>query len=153
MKKLAFFLFIILVPISAKAQFALKGGISYAKNEVSNYVVTGQFYQDLLVLSADLYMPTEKIDNLSGSGRIGFGFGDYRIRFAGDLVAMYEDKHWRCGCGVEANLRLSGPIGAFVRWGRTFPIEKDGDHDEVIWRNGRSELSLGIVIDLTRRCY
>jgi hypothetical protein len=150
MKKLVFFLFIIFVSVPVEAQFALKGGVSYAKNEVSNYVVTGQFYKELLVLSADLIMPTEKIDNLSGSGRIGLGFGDRRIRFAGDLVATYEDQNWRCGCGVEANLKLFSVLGAFARWSRTFPIAKNGDHDEVIWGNGRSEFSLGIVIDLGR---
>ena len=125
MKKLVFFLFIIFVSVPVEAQFALKGGVSYAKNEVSNYVVTGQFYKELLVLSADLIMPT-------------------------DLVDTYEDKNWRCGCGVEANLKLFSVLGAFARWSRTFPIAKNGDHDEVIWGNGRSEFSLGIVIDLGR---
>jgi hypothetical protein len=136
------------------AQFALKGGVSYAKNELSNYVVTGQFYKNLLVLSADMFIPTQKPHEISGAGRIGLGIESYRIRFAGDIGATYENKNWRCGCGVEANFRLYGPIGIFARWSRTFPIEKEDDHNEIIWKDGRSEISLGIVIDLTKgRCY
>ena len=155
MKKLTFFLFAIFMVVPLKAQFALKGGVSFDKNELSNYVVTGQFYKDLLVLSGDLLIPTQKNEKLSGSGRIGLGFGSYRFRVAGDLVATYETENWRCGCGAEANLRLYGSIGIFGRWTRTFPIAKRcDDHREVIWGNGRSEFSVGITIDLINgRCY
>ena len=154
MKKLTFFLFAIFMVVPAKSQFAIKGGVSFDKNELSSYVVTGQFYRDLLVVSGDLLIPTQKNEKLSGSGRMGLGFGSYRFRVAGDLVATYETKNWRCGCGAEANLRLYGPVGIFGRWTRTFPIAKKCDHKEVIWGNGRSEFSLGIVIDLINgRCY
>ena len=154
MGKIAVFLFAIFMTIPAKAQFALKGGVSFDKNELSNYVVTGQFYKDLLVVSGDLLIPTQKNEKLSGSGRIGLGLGGYRFRVAGDLVATYEPKNWRCGCGAEANLRLYGPIGIFGRWSRTFPIAKKCNRDEVLWKRGRSEFSVGIVIDLINgSCY
>jgi hypothetical protein len=154
MKKLIFFLLIALSSLPLKAQFALKGGASFAEKELTNYVVTGQFYKDLLVVSGDLLIPTQKNEKLSGSGRIGLGFGGCRFRIAGDLVATYETKNWRCGCGAEANLRLYGPIGIFGRWSRTFPIAKRCNRDEVLWKRGRSELSVGIVIDLINgRCY
>lgn len=125
MKRLVFFLLITFVSLPLKAQFALKGSVTYAEKDLSNYVVTGQFYKNLLVVSGDLLIPTQKNEKLSGSGRIGLGFGSYRFRVAGDLVAMYETKNWRCGCGAEANLRLYGPVGIFGRWTRTFPIEKN----------------------------
>ena len=154
MKKLIFFLLIALSSLPLKAQFALKGGVSFAEKELTNYVVTGQFYKDLLVVSGDLLIPTQKNEKLSGSGRIGLGVGGCRFRIAGDLVATYETKNWRCGCGAEANLRLYGPIGIFGRWSRTFPIAKRCNRDEVLWKRGRSELSVGIVIDLINgRCY
>ena len=154
MKKLIFFLLIALSSLPLKAQFALKWGASFAEKELTNYVVTGQFYKDLLVVSGDLLIPTQKNEKLSGSGRIGLGFGGCRFRIAGDLVATYETKNWRCGCGAEANLRLYGPIGIFGRWSRTFPIAKRCNRDEVLWKRGRSELSVGIVIDLINgRCY
>ncbi len=154
MRKLVFFLLITLVSLPLKAQFALKGGVSFDKNELSNYVVTGQFYKDLLVVSGDLYIPTQKDEKLSGSGRIGLGFGGYRFRVAGDIGATYGSDKWRCGCGAEANLRLCGPVGIFGRWSRTFPIAKKCNRDEVIWECGRSEISVGIVIDLINgRCY
>ena len=58
MKKLVIILFVILITIPAEAQFALKGGVSYAKDELSSYVVTGQFYKYLLVVSGDVFIPT-----------------------------------------------------------------------------------------------
>ena len=103
MKKLIVFLFVILVSLPIEAQFALKGGISYAKDELSSYVVTGQFYQDLLVVSGDVFIPTEKTDEISGAGRIGIGFGGYRIRFAADIGAVYEKKNFRFAYGTELN--------------------------------------------------
>ena len=148
MRKLVFFLLITLAPLPLKAQFALKGGVSFAEKELSNYVVTGQFYKDLLVLSGDLNIPAQKYEKISGGGRIGIGFGGYRFRVAGDVGASYGNKKWRCGCGAEANLRLCGPVGIFGRWSRTFPIAKKCDCDEVVWKRGRSEISVGIVIDL-----
>ena len=154
MRKLVFFLLITLVSLPLKAQFALKGSISFAEKELSNYVVTGQFYKDLLVLSGDLYIPTQKYEKISGGGRIGIGFGGYRFRVAGDIGATYGADKWKCGCGVEGNLRLYGPIGVFGRWSRMFPIDKRCDHKEILWGEGRSEISVGIVIDLiNRRCY
>ncbi len=154
MKKLIFFFLVIFVTIPLRAQFALKGGVSFAEKELSNYVVTGQFYKDLLVLSGDLYIPTQKHEKLSGGGRIGIGFGSYRFRIAGDIGATYGADKWKCGCGVEGNLRLYGPIGVFGRWSRMFPIDKRCDHKEILWAEGRSEISVGIVIDLiNRRCY
>lgn len=154
MKKSVVFLLIVFMTSPAEAQFALKSGVSYSKKELSSYVVTGQFYKDLLVLSGDLYIPTQKNEKLSGGGRIGLGFGGYRFRIAGDVGATYGDKKWRCGCGAEANLRLCGPVGVFARWSRTFPIAKKCDHDEVLWKRGRSEVSVGIVIDLINgSCY
>jgi hypothetical protein len=154
MKKLVFFLLIILVSLPLKAQFALKGGVSLAEKELSNYVVTGQLYKDLLVLSGDLYIPAQKHEKISGGGRIGIGFGSYRFRIAGDVGAIYGANKWQCGCGAEANLRLCGPVGIFGRWSRMFPIDKKCGHKEILWENGRSEISIGIVIDLVNgRCY
>ena len=154
MKKLIFFFLVIFVTIPLRAQFALKGGVSFADKELSNYVVTGQFYKDLLVLSGDLYIPTQKYEKISGGGRIGLGFGSYRFRVAGDIGATYGSDKWKCGCGAEANLRLCGPIGVFGRWSRMFPIDKKCGHKKILWENGCSEISVGIVIDLVNgRCY
>jgi hypothetical protein len=154
MKKLVIFLFAIMMAMPVGAQFALKGGVSFDKNELSNYVVTGQFYKDLLVVSGDLFIPTQKDEKLSGAGRIGLGFGGYRFRFAADIGATYEDDKWKCGFGVEGNLRLYGPIGMFVRWSQMYPITKKNDHNEVQWKCKRSEVSVGVVIDLTNgSCY
>ena len=148
MKKLVFLLSITLTSLPLKAQFSLKGGVSFAEKELSSYVITGQFYKDLLVLSGDLNIPAQKYEKISGGGRIGIGFGSYRFRIAGDVGVTYGDNKWKCGCGAEANLRLCGPVGIFGRWTRTFPIVKKCDRDEVIWKCGRSEISVGIVIDL-----
>ena len=154
MKKLTFFLFIILLSAPVNAQFALKGGVSYVPKEISNYMFTGQFYKDLLVVSGDLSVPMRKSGKLSGAGRIGLGFGNYRIRFAGDAIAMYENKKFRCGFGAETNLRLCGPVGIFARWSRTFPICEHQYYNEVLWKRGRSEISVGVVIDLMNGgCY
>ena len=154
MKKLAVFLFAIMMVMPAGAQFALKGGVSFAENEISNYVVTGQFYKDLLVVSGDLLIPTQEGEKLSGAGRIGLGFGGYRLRVAGDIVGRYENANWKCGFGFEGNLRLYGPIGLFVRWEQMYPINKKDDHNAVLWNCKRSEVSVGIVIDLINGgCY
>lgn len=154
MKKLIIFLFAIMMAMPVGAQFALKGGVSFAKNEVSNYVVTGQFHKDLLVVSGDLLIPTQKGEDLSGAGRIGLGFGGYRFRFAADIGGMYENDHWKCGFGFEGNLRLYGPIGMFVRWSQMYPISKKKDHNEVLWDRKRSEVSVGVVIELANgSCY
>ena len=73
MKKLVVLLFAIMMAMPAGAQFALKGGVSFSKNELSNYVVTAQFYKDLLVVSGDLLIPTHDGQKLAGAGRIGLG--------------------------------------------------------------------------------
>ena len=154
MKMLVIILFVILITIPAEAQFALKGGVSYAKDELSSYVVTGQFYKDLLVVSGDVFIPTQKTDEISGGGRIGLGLGGDRLRFVADLGAVYEKKNFRFGYGTELNLKLLNPIGIFVRWSQTYPISKDDNYDAVQWRCRRSEVTLGIVIDLINgRCY
>ena len=49
-----------------------------------------QFYQDLLVLSGDLYVPTQKDEKISCGGRIGIGFGIYRFRISGDGTRHYH---------------------------------------------------------------
>ncbi|MBR4633766.1 hypothetical protein IKO50_02105 [bacterium] len=139
---------ITLAPLPLKAQFALKGGVSFAEKELSNYVVTGQFYKDLLVLSGDLNIPAQKYEKISGGGRIGIGFGSYRFRIAGDIGATYGADKWKCGCGVEGNLRLYGPIGVFGRWSRMFTIDKRCDHKEILWEKGCTEFSVGVTIDL-----
>jgi hypothetical protein len=154
MKKLAVFLFAIMMAMPVGAQFALKGGVSFAENEISNYVVTGQFYKDLLVVSGDLFIPTQEGEKLSGAGRIGLGFGGYRLRVAGDIVGRYENDNWKCGFGFEGNLRLYGPIGLFVRWEQMYPINKKDDHNAVLWNCKRSEVLVGVVIDLSSgSCY
>ena len=152
-KLILFFVVVILTTIPVRAQFALKSGISFNKNELSEFILTGQFYQDLLVLSGDLYIPTQKHQRLSGGGRIGIGFGNYRIRFGGDIGAKYEFKTWRIGYGAEANLRLYQQVGVFVRWARTYPILKICNHNMIAWKCGDSEISVGVVIDLTKSCY
>lgn len=153
MRKLVFFLLITFVTLPLRAQFALKGGVTCSEKNLSNYVVTGQFYQDLLVLSGDLYVPTQKDEKISCGGRIGIGFGSYRFRISGDVGAIYCEKNWRCGCGAEANLRLCGPVGIFGRWSRTFPIDKRCDRKEILWGKGRSEFSVGVTIDFFKgRC-
>lgn len=155
MKKVVIFLFVITMAIPARAQLALKGGVSFSKNELSNYVITGQFYKDLLVVSGDLLIPTHDGEKVSGAGRIGLGFGGYRFRVAADIGGMYKDDHWKCGFGFEGNLRLYGPIGLFIRWDQMYPITKRYDHNEVSWDRKRSEIVVGVVIELTngRCCY
>ena len=148
MRKLAVFLFVILMTMTARAQFALKGGISFNKNELSNYVVTGQFYKDLLVLSGDLYVPTQEHEKVSSGARIGLGVGSYRIRFGGDIGGRYQFSQWRIGYGVECNLRLYRQVGVFARWTKIYPILKICNHNIVAWRCGNSEVSIGITIDL-----
>ena len=154
MKKLVVFLFAIMMAMPIRAQFALKGGVSFAKDKISNYVVTGQLYKDLLVVSGDLLIPTQEGERLSGAGRIGLGFGGYRLRVVGDIVGMYENDNWKCGFGFEGNLRLYGPISLFVRWNQMYPINKKDDYNAVLWNCKRSEVLVGIVIDLINgSCY
>ena len=148
MKRLIILLVIVCVTIPAQAQLALKGGVSYAKNELSNYVITAQFYKDLLVVSGDVFIPTQRPQEIGGAGRIGIGFGGERFRLAADIGAMYERKYFRFGYGAEGNLRLYGPIGIFARWTRTYPIFSRGEYDDVAWNCKRSEISLGVVVDL-----
>ena len=151
MKKVLFTLLIVLLAIPAKAQFDLKGGISLEKNEIKNFVVTGQFYRDLLVLSGDLFIPTQKNEKLAGGGRIGLNIGSNRIRFAGDIGGKYQNENWNLGCGAECNIKLLGPVGVFGRWSRYFPIRKQCDHTKIHWGDGYSEFSFGIAIDLVNR--
>ena len=99
MKKLAFFSFLILMSLSAEAQFAIKAGVSFNKNEISSYALTGQYYRDLLVVSGDLFVPTQKCEKISGGARIGLGVGNYRIRFAADVGGRYQFSQWRIGYG------------------------------------------------------
>jgi hypothetical protein len=156
MRKLILLVFaVISMTIPVRAQFALKAGVSFNKNEISDFVLTGQFYKDLLLLSGDLYIPTRECEKISGGGRIGLGFGNYRIRFGGDIGAKYELKTWRIGYGAEANLRLYQQVGVFVRWARTYPILKICNHNMIAWKCGDSEISVGVVIDLTKinSCY
>ena len=154
MKKLVFFLFVVFATIPVRGQFALKGGVTYSEKELSNYLATAQFYQDLLVVSGDLFIPTQKNEKISGGGRIGLGLGGYRFRVVADVGAFYGDKNWKFGCGAEANLRLCGPIGIFGRWSRMFPIDKKCDRKEILWERGCTEFSVGVTIDLINgRCY
>lgn len=142
--------------MTAKAQFAFKGAVSLSDSRLSDYVVTGQYYKDLLVLSGDVLIPVQKKGEFSYSGRIGLGFGNYRIRLAGDGVVTHKTKGWRLGYGAEVNLRLCGPVGIFARWSKTFPVSKGcKHHNEVLWKYGKSETTLGITIDLINngRCY
>ena len=153
MKKVLILLFIA-TTLPVKAQFALKGGVIYSEKEITNFVVTGQFYKDLLAISGDVFIPTQKSQKISGDGRIGLNLGTYRFRIIGDIGAMYENDIWRCAGGVEANVRLFGPIGMFGRWQRSFPITTDDEHTKIRWCQGRSDLSIGITIDLGNgRCY
>ena len=155
MRKLILLVFaVISMTIPVRAQFALKVGVSFNKNEVSDFILTGQFYQDLLVLSGDIYIPTRKCEKISGGGRIGIGFGNYRIRFGGDIGAKYELHNWRIGYGAEGSLRLYRQIGVFVRWTKTYPILKICNHNVVAWSCGNSEVSVGISLDLINaKCY
>jgi hypothetical protein len=153
MKKILILLLIaIALPVSA--QFDLKGGIVYADKELTNFAVTGQFYKDYLAVSGDVFIPTQKSQKVSGAGRIGLNLGSYRCRIIGDIGAMYEDDIWRCAGGVEANIRLFGPVSMYGRWQRSFPITTDDDHTRIRWCQGRSDFSVGIAINLAyRRCY
>ena len=148
MKKIVILLVMVWVTIPAEAQLAIKGGLSYARNETSSYVVTAQFYRDLLVVSGDVFIPTQRPQDVYGGGRIGIGFGGSRIRFAADVGGIYERKNFRFGYGAEVNLRLYGPVGLFTRWARTHPITKKSDYNDIAWSCKRSEISLGIVVDL-----
>lgn len=148
MKKLTVILLMALMSITANAQFAIKGGAFFTRNELSNCVITGQFHEDLLVASVDILIPTQEVYGISGAGRIGIGSNGDRWRFAADLGIMYERDFWRVGYGIEANLRLYNQIGMFARWARTYPIYERYNHNEVLWGCRRSEISIGIVIEL-----
>ena len=153
MKKLLILLFIVLA-LPASAQFALKGGVIYADKELTNFLVTGQFYREYLAISGDVFIPTQKSQKVSGDGRIGINLGTYKFRVVGDIGAMYENDAWRCAGGVEVNFKLFGPVGMFGRFQRSFPITTDDDHTRIRWCQGRSDLSIGIAIDLVKmRCY
>ena len=154
MKKILILLFIV-TALPIKAQFALKGGVVYADKELTNFNVTGQFYKDFLAISGEVFIPSQQSRKVSGAGRIGLNLGNYGFRFVADLGAMYEEDIWRCAGGCELNIRLYGPIGIFGRWQRSFPITSDDDHTKIRWCQGRSDLSVGITIDLVnnRRCY
>jgi len=153
MKKL-FILLLIVFSLPVSAQFALKGGVVYADKEITSFDVTGQFYKDYLAISGDLLIPTQESKNVSGAGRIGINLGSYRFRVVGDLGAMYQDDAWRCACGAEVNFILFGPIGMFGRFQRSFPITTDDGHTKIRWCQGRSDLLIGITINLTNgRCY
>lgn len=148
MKKLTVILLMILMSITANAQFAVKGGAFFTRNELSNCVITGQFHEELLVASIDLLIPTQSNYGISGAGRVGIGTNGDRWRFAADLGIMYERAIWRVGFGIEANLKLYESIGMFARWGKSYPIYERYNHNEVLWRCSRSEISIGIVIEL-----
>ena len=152
-KLLVFFLFAILLAMPTRAQFALKAGISFDKNEISSCVVTGQFHKDLLVISGDLFIPPQKQEKLSGGARIGLGFGNYHIRLVGDIGGRYQYSQWRIGYGAEGNLRLYHQVGIFVRWEKTYPILQVCNHQMIGWYWGRSEVSLGVTIEISGGCY
>ena len=153
MKKLIILFLTILISITAQAQFAIKGGMSFAKYETKTVVVTGQYNYGLLVVSSDIFIPTTKTDKVSAAGRVGIGIGGDLIRIVGDAVIRYENKYFRCGYGGEINLNLVGPFGVFTRWSKTYPIIENCGYPEVLWGYGRNEFSFGIKFDLTEGWY
>ena len=153
MKKLTVLLMILMSVATTHAQFALKGGISYSRNEIANYLITGQFHRELLVASIDLMIPMERPEDIAISGRMGIGTNGDRFRLATDIGAIYKMGNWRVGYSIEGNIRLYGPIGMFARWARTYPICQRYGRNEIGWGCQQSEISIGIVIELDGDCY
>lgn len=149
MKKFIILLSIVWMTVPASAQFAIKGGWSCVQNETKKYVVSTQYYQDLVAISSDVFIPSNKCEEIAVSGRFGLNLGGEWIRFVADLVGTYERKQFRGGFGGEANLRLLGPLGVFARYSRTYPFSScNNDCTLVRWDYGRNEIYFGILVDI-----
>lgn len=153
MKRAILILLTILISVTVQAQFAIKGGMSYAKYETKTVMVTGQYSRGLLVVSSDIFIPTINTEKVSAAGRVGVDIGIDLIRFVGDVLIRYENESFRCGYGGEINLNLVGPFGVFTRWSRTYPIMENCGYPEVFWQCSRNEFSFGLTIDLTEGRY
>ena len=153
MKKFIVLLVIVWMTVPASAQFAIKGGWSRNENETARYVVSTQYYQDLLAISSDVFIPTNKCEEISVAGRFGLNLGEDWIRFVADLVGTYERRSFRGGFGGELNLRLLGPLGAFARYARTYPLTSYSKCSSVRWDLGRNEICFGILLDIGNSYY
>ena len=135
--------------IPATAQFAIKGGKSCMRNETTKYVVSTQYYQDFFAISSDVFIPSNKCEEISASGRLGLNLDGEWIRFVADLVGTYEKRDFRGGFGGEVNLRLLGSLGVFARYSRTYPFSSYyNDCRFMRWEYGRNEIYFGIFVDI-----
>ena len=149
MKKFIVLLVIVWMTVPASAQFAIKGGWSRIQNETARYVVSTQYYQDLMAIGSDVVIPANKCEEISVSGRFGLNLGEDWIRFVADLVGTYERRSLRGGFGGEVNLRLLGPLGVFARYSKTYPISSHNNNCSLVrWDHGRNEIYFGILVDI-----
>ena len=149
MKKFILLLIVVWMAVSANAQFALKCGWSRIENETARYVVSTQYYQDLVAIGSDVVIPTNKCEEISVSGRFGLNLGEDWIRIVADLVGTYERRSFRGGFGGEVNMRLLGPLGIFARYSRTYPFSSWNDDCTIVrWNCGRNEIYFGILVDI-----
>ena len=149
MKRVIFILLMLLVSITAQAQFVIKGGMSYAKYENKTVMVTGQYNRGLLVVSSDVFIPTINTDKVSAAGRVGVGIGGDLVRVAADALIRYENNYFRFGYGGEINLNIISPVGIFARWSMSYPILENCGYPEIFWGCGRNEFSFGLLLQLT----
>lgn len=149
MKKFILLLIVVWMAVPANAQFALKGGWSRIENETARYVVSTQYYQDLVAIGSDVVIPTNKCEEISVSGRFGLNLGEDWIRIVADLVGTYERRSFRGGFGGEINMRLLGPLGIFARYSKTYPFSSWNDDCTIVrWNCGRNEIYFGILVDI-----
>lgn len=149
MKKFILLLAVVCMTVPASAQFAIKGGWSRIENETARYVVSTQYYQDLFAIGSDVLIPSNKCEEIVVSGRFGLNLGGEWIRFVADLVGTYERRSFRAGFGGEVNLRLLGPLGAFARYSRTYPVSSYNNNCSLVrWDHGRNEIYFGVLVDI-----
>ena len=148
MKKIILLLVVVWMTTPVWAQFAIKGGWSCMNEGTAKYVVSTQYYQDLVAISSDVFIPSNKCEEISVSGRFGLNLGDEWIRVVADLVGTYERKSFRGGFGGEVNLRLLGPLGIFGRYSRTYPFSSYNNCSLARWDYGRNEIYFGVLVDI-----
>ena len=149
MKKFLLLLAVVCMTVPASAQFAIKGGCSRIENETARNVVSTQYYQDLFAIGSAVLIPSNKCEEIAVSGRFGLNLGGEWIRFVADLVGTYERRSFRAGFGGEVNLRLLGPLGAFARYSRTYPVSSYNNNCSLVrWDHGRNEIYFGVLVDI-----
>ena len=154
MKRIIFLLIVVWMTTPTMAQFAIKGGWIRMNDETTKYVVSTQYYQDLVAISSDVLIPSNHCEEIAASGRFGLNLGSEWIRFVADFVGTYEKRNFRGGFGGEVNLKLLGSLGVFARYSRTYPFSSWHNNCSLArWDYGRNEVCLGILVDVGNSYY